>query len=94
MARVKTFFTCQQCGFQSPKWLGKCPDCNQWNTLAEEQTQPAQGPRALAAPGKPQKLEDITSTAEDRVSCGLAELDRTLGGGLVPGSLTLVGGDP
>ncbi len=94
MARIKTFFTCQQCGFQSPKWLGKCPDCNQWNTLAEEQSQPPQGSRALAAPGKPQKLGEITSTAEDRVSCGLAELDRTLGGGLVPGSLILVGGDP
>jgi DNA repair protein RadA/Sms len=95
MARQKTFFTCQQCGFQSPKWLGKCPDCNQWNTMAEEQSQPQQqGSRALPTPGKPQKLGEITSTAEDRVACGITELDRTLGGGLVPGSLILVGGDP
>ncbi len=94
MARPKTFFTCQQCGFQSPKWLGKCPDCNQWNSLAEEQTQPQQGGRALPTPGKPQRMAEITSTAEDRVSCGIAEFDRTLGGGLVPGSLILVGGDP
>ncbi len=94
MARQKTFFTCQQCGFQNPKWLGKCPDCNQWNTLTEEQSQPQQGGRALPAPGKPQKMAEITSTAEDRVSCGITELDRTLGGGLVPGSLILVGGDP
>ncbi len=95
MARQKTFFTCQQCGFQSPKWLGKCPDCHQWNTLAEEQSQPQQqGSRALPTPGKPQKLGDIASTAEDRVSCGILEFDRTLGGGLVPGSLILVGGDP
>ena len=94
MARPKTFFTCQQCGFQSPKWLGKCPDCNQWNTLVEEQTQPQQGGRALPTPGKPQKMAEISSTAEDRVSCGSAEFDRTLGGGLVPGSLILVGGDP
>lgn len=94
MARQKTFFTCQQCGFQSPKWLGKCPDCNQWNTLTEEQSQPQQGGRTLPSPGKPQKMAEITSTAEDRVSCGIAELDRTLGGGLVPGSLILVGGDP
>lgn len=93
MAKVKTFFTCQQCGYQAPKWLGKCPDCQQWNTLAEEQTQPASS-RGPAAPGKLQKLADMTSTAEDRVSCGLKELDRTLGGGLVPGSLILVGGDP
>jgi len=94
MARQKTFFTCQQCGCQSPKWLGKCPDCNQWNTLVEEQSQPQQGGRALPTPGKPQKMAEITSTAEDRVSCGIAEFDRTLGGGLVPGSLILVGGDP
>jgi DNA repair protein RadA/Sms len=93
MAKAKSFFTCQQCGYQTPKWLGKCPDCNQWNTLAEEQSQPTNS-RSLAAPGKLQKLSDITSTAEDRVSCGLKELDRTLGGGLVPGSLILVGGDP
>ncbi|WP_020677303.1 DNA repair protein RadA [Geopsychrobacter electrodiphilus] len=94
MAKVKTFFTCQQCGFQSPKWLGKCPDCNQWNTLVEEQSQPLPGSRALPTPGKPQKMCEITNSAEDRVSCGLAELDRTLGGGLVAGSLILIGGDP
>ncbi|NCP03938.1 MAG: DNA repair protein RadA [Deltaproteobacteria bacterium] len=93
MAKARSFFTCQQCGYQAPKWLGKCPDCQQWNTLAEEQVQPANS-RSLAAPGKLQKLSDISSTAEDRISCGLTELDRTLGGGLVPGSLILVGGDP
>ncbi|MCF6177969.1 MAG: DNA repair protein RadA [Geopsychrobacter sp.] len=94
MARVKTFYTCQQCGFQSPKWLGKCPDCNQWNTLAEEQSQAQQNSRALPSPGKPQKISEITSSAEDRILCGLGELDRALGGGLVPGSLILIGGDP
>jgi len=93
--KSKTIFSCQQCGYQSPKWLGKCPDCNQWNTLVEEQLEPAaKHGRSLAAPGKPQKLNEIEIRAEDRVSCGLCELDRTLGGGLVPGSLTLVGGDP
>ncbi|MBE9485917.1 MAG: DNA repair protein RadA, partial [Chloroflexi bacterium] len=95
MARTKTIFSCQQCGFQSPKWLGKCPDCNQWNTLIEElpvaQTKHS---RALAAPGKPQKISEISSCEEDRLRCGIGEFDRTLGGGIVPGSLILVGGDP
>ncbi len=95
MAKKKTVFSCQQCGFQSPKWLGKCPDCQQWNTLAEEQpaTKDTHS-RALAAPGKPQKISEITSSEEDRLRCGIGELDRTLGGGVVPGSLILVGGDP
>ena len=95
MAKQKTFFTCQQCGFQSPKWLGKCPDCQQWNTLAEESPAlPSTSGRSLAAPGRPQRLAEIDGREEDRLQCGIAELDRTLGGGVVPGSLVLVGGDP
>lgn len=95
MAKTRTIFSCQQCGFQSPKWLGRCPDCNQWNTLVEEQpTSSGQHSRALASPGKPVKLSDIAGKEEDRLSTGLIELDRTLGGGVVPGSLILVGGDP
>lgn len=95
MAKQKTIFSCQQCGLQSPKWLGRCPDCQQWNTLVEEQPLVASGhSRWLAAPGKPQKLTEIDSREEDRLSCGMSEFDRTLGGGVVPGSLILVGGDP
>lgn len=95
MARPKTIYSCQQCGFQSPKWLGRCPDCQQWNTLVEEQPIAAEKhTRALAEPGKPIKLAEVAGREEDRLSCGLAELDRTLGGGVVPGSLILVGGDP
>jgi DNA repair protein RadA/Sms len=95
VAKQKTIFSCQQCGFQSPKWLGKCPDCQQWNTLVEEQpVATSTHSRALAAPGKPQKISEITCREEDRLGCGIAELDRTLGGGVVPGSLILVGGDP
>jgi len=95
VAKQKTIFSCQQCGFQSPKWMGKCPDCQQWNTLAEEHpVEKSTHSRALAAPGKPQKIADITSREEDRLRCGIGELDRTLGGGVVPGSLILVGGDP
>ncbi len=95
MARPKTIYSCQQCGFQSPKWMGRCPDCRQWNTLVEEHpVAPGKHGRALPEPGKPLKLAAIVGGEEDRLSCGLAELDRTLGGGVVPGSLILVGGDP
>ncbi|MDX2478998.1 MAG: DNA repair protein RadA [Desulfuromusa sp.] len=95
MVRQKTIYSCQNCGFQSPKWLGRCSDCQQWNTLVEEQPIAVSGhSRALPQPGKPQKLTEINSREEDRFSCGMTELDRTLGGGVVPGSLILVGGDP
>lgn len=95
MAKQKTIFSCQQCGFQSPKWMGKCPDCQQWNSLVEElPVEEAKHSRALAAPGKALKFSEITSSEEDRLRCGIGEFDRTLGGGVVPGSLILVGGDP
>ena len=95
MARPKTIYSCQQCGFQSPKWLGRCPDCQQWNSLVEEQPiAPEKHTRALAEPGKPMKLSEVAGREEDRLSSGLSEFDRTLGGGVVPGSLILVGGDP
>ena len=95
MARQKTIYTCQQCGFQSPKWMGRCPDCQQWNSLVEEHPLPtSSNSRSLAEPGKPLKLSEVSGREEDRLSSGLAEFDRTLGGGVVPGSLILVGGDP
>ncbi len=95
MAKQKTIFSCQQCGFQSPKWLGRCPDCQQWNTLVEEQPLVSGGhARQQATAAKPQRLAEIDSCEEDRISSGLSEFDRTLGGGVVPGSLILVGGDP
>ena len=70
--KQKTIFSCQQCGFQSPKWLGRCPDCNQWNTLVEEQplAEPAHA-RQQATADKPQKLSEVVSREEDRISCGL-----------------------
>jgi len=93
--KAKSFFSCQQCGYQSPKWLGKCPDCNQWNTLAEETAPlPLGKGRPLAPAGKVLRLQDVAATEEDRLRCGIAELDRVLGGGLVPGSFILIGGDP
>ena len=95
MARQKTIYNCQNCGFQSPKWMGRCPDCQQWNTFIEElPVATSNHSHNLAEPGKPLKLSEVNSREEDRISCGLSELDRTLGGGVVPGSLILVGGDP
>jgi DNA repair protein RadA/Sms len=92
--REKTIYTCQQCGFQSPKWLGKCPDCRQWNTLAEEIVPAAGGRGRTASAARPVPLREVTAAEEDRHRCGLIELDRVLGGGAVPGSLVLIGGDP
>ena len=97
MAKARTHFTCQSCGFQSAKWLGKCPDCGGWNTLVEEaapsRTAGRRGAPRAARP-EPVKLVDVEGEAEERRRTGIAELDRVLGGGVVPGSLVLLGGDP
>ena len=93
--KQKTIYTCQQCGYQSPKWLGKCPDCQKWNTLAEEAVVATRGKGRSPVPaGKPQRLHEVAGAEEDRIRCGMAEFDRVLGGGVVPGSFTLIGGDP
>jgi len=93
--KSKTFYTCQNCGYQSAKWLGKCPDCNSWNTLAEETTLKGGKAEDSAFPeSTPRSISEVTGEAEQRLSCGISELDRVLGGGLVPGSLVLIGGDP
>lgn len=93
----KTVYFCQNCGYESGKWMGQCPACRQWNTFVEEIVSAKQsltkGPaRALSA--APVKLSEINLEAEKRILTGIGELDRVLGGGIVPGSLTLVGGDP
>lgn len=95
--KQKSIYTCQQCGYQSPKWLGKCPDCGQWNSLVEETLAvlKGKGKQATAASGlPPQRLTEVQSSEEDRIRCGIGELDRVLGGGVVAGSFTLIGGDP
>ena len=95
MAKVKTHFSCQACGFQSPKWLGKCPDCNAWGTLAEESDVPeSRAGWGQAGGGKPVPLKQVESDGELRRATGIAELDRVLGGGVVAGSVVLLGGDP
>ena len=101
MAKIKSAYFCQSCGYESAKWLGKCPSCQQWNTFVEEVVEKPSAGSAIwkSSTGqqrvaKPSKLEDITSATEERMLTGDAELDRVLGGGLVPGSVTLIGGEP
>lgn len=97
MAKVKTKFACQECGYESPKWMGKCPGCNQWNTLVEETLEREKSPHFGHSIGKGNKampIHEIKSERESRIDVGMEELNRVLGGGMVPGSLILVGGDP
>jgi DNA repair protein RadA/Sms len=93
--KARTLYVCQQCGYQSPKWLGRCPDCGQWDALTEEaRSVPSGKGRALPAPAAAQRIGEVQALEEDRCRCGIGELDRVLGGGVVPGSLVLIGGDP
>jgi DNA repair protein RadA/Sms len=87
-------YACQSCGYQTPKWLGRCPDCGQWNSLVEEATALGTKKPAVFDMGEPQVIDGISLAPEMRLRSGIAEFDRTLGGGLVPGSLVLIGGDP
>jgi DNA repair protein RadA/Sms len=98
MAKVKTKFICQECGYETPRWMGKCPGCNAWNTLVEE-TITANVSRTgfssdngLVAP--PRRLNEVEMFEHHRATSGMIELDRVLGGGVVMGSLVLIGGDP
>ena len=96
MPKLKEVFICQNCGTASPKWQGQCPDCGEWNTLASEMlgTASRTGPRPGTRQIAPSSLAALALTDEPRTSCGSGELDRVLGGGLVAGSVTLLGGDP
>ena len=96
MAKPKIIFACQNCGYQSPRWLGKCPDCNQWNSLVEETTEVSKNTRIEVAGTRqdPSRLSEISTREEGRVLSGIGEFDRVLGGGLVRGSVILIGGDP
>ena len=96
MAKAKTVYTCNECGASSPKWVGQCPACEAWNTLTETAVVtrlPARAMRAAASAGA-QSLEAVAPSTLARLATGIAELDRVLGGGLVAGSVILIGGDP
>ncbi len=95
-ARSKTVFVCQQCGKESLKWLGRCPSCHEWNTFVEIAVSPPSTSIGWLRPttGEPQELSRISAEAMPRLSLPMPEFDRVLGGGLVPGSLVLIGGDP
>ena len=100
MPKGKTIvFFCQECGYESSKWMGQCPACKEWNTFVEEmidKKSAAKGGRvaAKAAEAKTVPLSQIEMTQDKRMSTDMKELDRVLGGGIVQGSLVLVGGDP
>ena len=98
MTKVKTHFSCQSCGYQTPRWLGKCPDCGEWNTLVEEKEvieQPGSPQLSgIETPESPKPITEIRVDEEDRITTEIGEFDRVLGGGIVEGSVVLVGGDP
>lgn len=98
MNKTKTVFVCSECGYESPKWLGKCPGCNSWNSFYEEKVVESQngikGSKQTKVKSSPQVLNDVIGKNESRVNTGIAELNRVLGGGLVNGSLVLLGGEP
>ena len=96
MAKSQTVFVCSSCGNESPKWLGKCPACNSWNTYYEEKiVKEKSSNERKSVKAQVVKLNEVnTSESVSRVKTGYEELDRVLGGGIVPGSLILLGGEP
>ncbi len=101
MARRDSHFVCQECGHSALAWTGRCPGCGEWNTLVEAMRRESRSgrrggrePARAGAPPRPVALRDVQAPAVDRLLAGIAELDRVLGGGLVPGSLVLLGGSP
>lgn len=94
MAKIKSVYVCSECGYESPKWYGKCPGCNQWNTMDEKISETANSAKIITSPGHVMALDDITEDVERRISTGNNEFDRVLGGGIVIGSLVLLSGDP
>ena len=95
--KTKTVFVCSNCGYESAKWLGKCPACNEWNSFYEEKvtgTVSSSSGEKVKKSVTPRKLKEVEGISEVRISTGIGELDRVLGGGLVKGSLVLVGGEP
>jgi DNA repair protein RadA/Sms len=90
----KPIYICQSCGYQAVKWLGRCPDCGEWNSMVEELVKSERKGKTSSAMSQPQTIDAISLAPEMRLKTGMVEFDRTLGGGVVPGSLVLIGGDP
>ena len=94
MAKSRNMFICNNCGFKTSSWQGKCPSCSQWNTLAEVAAPAGLGASSTAKPGAVVRLSELEEQNLVRFSTGSTEFDEVLGGGIVPGSLVLLGGDP
>lgn len=98
MAKIKSVFICSECGYESPKWYGKCPGCENWNTMTEEIKETSKGSatvkKRISTYSKPVSIGEISTEDEQRFDTGFSELNRVLGGGIVKGSLVLLGGDP
>src|SRR3990172_12224517 len=97
MAKLKSVFTCKECGASTPKWAGQCPSCGAWNSLYETAVTPPAHARAGRQYGEPvpaRYLAEVAAVKVARIPTGVSELDRVLGGGLVVGSVVLIGGDP
>ncbi|HLS66391.1 MAG TPA: DNA repair protein RadA [Pseudogracilibacillus sp.] len=97
MSKRKTVYVCQECGYESLRWMGKCSSCNNWNTFVEELKQKSTSKKmsvSTSSPTKPMRVSDINYEKEHRLLTDMQELNRVLGGGIVPGSLVLIGGDP
>ena len=98
MTKAKTVFVCQNCGVESAKWIGRCPSCKEWNTYHEEIIAPASSRgtsfSANMEKRKPELLDNIEADEKNRHKTGISELDRILGGGMVSGSVILLGGEP
>ncbi|MCS6860088.1 MAG: DNA repair protein RadA [Abditibacteriales bacterium] len=95
MPKAKSVWVCQHCGHEAPKWLGRCPECEEFNSFVEElKTPAATAPARLVTATTVEPLADVQPRAQERMATGIGELDRVLGGGVVPGSVVLVGGDP
>src|SRR5690606_15315548 len=103
MAKIKTSYFCQNCGAQSAKWIGKCPACGEWNTYVEEVVQREEltptsiwkvGSSSVQVASKPKPIADISYQEQQRINTTDQELNRVLGGGIVPGSMVLIGGEP
>jgi DNA repair protein RadA/Sms len=93
--RTRAIWVCQQCGAQALKWVGRCPDCGEWNSMVETvESREVSPPSSVIPHGKPQRLSDVPSEGFQRIQVPMAEFSRVLGGGIVPGSVVLVAGDP